>query len=951
MKKRMRRAIAFLIALLVLSLSLFPPLMTVAETLRAPNFVTIETASATTFIVRWDNSVPGATGYTLQRSVDGGSFLSVLQTDTSYNQYTDTVVNGKMYQYRVYARSATQNGPIAYSIEIPMLQPVSLHAVSTGSDKMLLTWTLPFNDQYPLTGFKTILERRLVGSDWKSVATVENGVLQYLDTGLLEGRLYEYRARMDTGIGGVALFYPSSGSVSGYVMLQTPTDYTASLNASGHAILTWADVSEYNTGTLVERSVDGGAYTQVANVNAGINTWTDTTLVNGKIYSYRIRHNSTSTANFSPYTPEARLALLSPTALVIETTYDKQVDLVWTYPTADPIILGEAVTQIERRTAGESTWTLVHTAETGILAWRDQTVKPDTVYYYRIRAQYGSGTLSPWHPSASGLYAKTVTLLDISFTGYALTTEMIRLDWDATRLNGRRVMIERTDSAGEFAHLATITNEGFYLDTGLTAGSTQQYRFRLITASGAVSDYSPTLTVLQEAVPTPLSITVSPVGEGLAGLNWVYPYETESGFEIWRKTDGSWEKIGETPRNTLNWQDSSVPLSGAVTWRVRAIRGSTAFSAFVTSAPLQQDAPLLPSSFVVRSAGGYTTLLWSMALPTGATYQLQTRNGINDDWKTFTVIAAGSRSATTMNSGVGAFDIRILALRDGLYASSPIYHFWNALPESPDSLSVPMIGSSRVVLTWIDRTEKEDQYKVYRTNNGVLQEIAQLPANTTHYIDTAPMPGQSVRYEVVAINATGASTADTITVAVPLAPAYRDMGTSAWALDAVNTLTRLGVLSGKRAGLYYPKAAVTRAEFLKMLMSTLDIYPKDDRAPFLLDVREGLWYTNWVHTAVRLGIIIPDSAGRFYPEIAATRADMVVMAARAAAIANKQLSTGSLTLLEDYPDGGNVPASAQGAFAVMVGEGIILGKDGLLAPYATATRAEAAVILNRLRVK
>jgi hypothetical protein len=82
-------------------------------------------------------------------------------------------------------------------------------------------------------------------------------------------------------------------------------------------------------------------------------------------------------------------------------------------------------------------------------------------------------------------------------------------------------------------------------------------------------------------------------------------------------------------------------------------------------------------------------------------------------------------------------------------------------PAAPANLRAVVVETGNAVrLTWEDRSEDEDAFRVYRED--VEASIGLAPANTTQFVDEAVACGHTYRYALVAFNAAGAS---------PLSPA------------------------------------------------------------------------------------------------------------------------------------------------------------------------------------
>jgi subtilase family serine protease len=82
-----------------------------------------------------------------------------------------------------------------------------------------------------------------------------------------------------------------------------PSNLTARLVSSRQVSLTWTDNSNNETGFVIQRSMNGGAWTQIAVVGANVTTYTDTTVSKHKTYSYRVyAYNSTGNSGYSNVT-------------------------------------------------------------------------------------------------------------------------------------------------------------------------------------------------------------------------------------------------------------------------------------------------------------------------------------------------------------------------------------------------------------------------------------------------------------------------------------------------------------------------------------------------------------------------------------------------------------------------------------------------------------------------
>ena len=174
---------------------------------------------------------------------------------------------------------------------------------------------------------------------------------------------------------------------------------------------------------------------------------------------------------------------------------------------------------------------------------------------------------------------------------------------------------------------------------------------------------------------------------------------------------------------------------------------------------------------------------------------------------------------------------------------------------------------------------------------------------------------------------------------------YNDIAGAAWATDSINALSARGIVRGVGAESFNPSGSVTRAEFITMLMNAFDL-TETGRTTSLKDVQEGTWYYDAVATAQSLGITGGRTDGTFGVNDPVSRQDMAVLAYKAAALL-KDSSTAGTSLT--FTDNSAISGYALEAVKAMSAAGMIQGTgNGLFAPMAATTRAQAAVIVYRL---
>lgn len=173
------------------------------------------------------------------------------------------------------------------------------------------------------------------------------------------------------------------------------------------------------------------------------------------------------------------------------------------------------------------------------------------------------------------------------------------------------------------------------------------------------------------------------------------------------------------------------------------------------------------------------------------------------------------------------------------------------------------------------------------------------------------------------------------------AQVFTDISSDHWAYEAVMNLYNNGDINGYEDGTFRPDKAVTREEFVKMMLSCLDIVETGGTVPFD-DVEYGVWYSTYVATAWRNGLVNGVSKNQFGLGMNITRQDMATMIYRSAELSDVEGNA------IEFADGYQIADYAREAVENLSKAGIINGIDGSFMPEKTATRAEVAKILSNL---
>lgn len=173
---------------------------------------------------------------------------------------------------------------------------------------------------------------------------------------------------------------------------------------------------------------------------------------------------------------------------------------------------------------------------------------------------------------------------------------------------------------------------------------------------------------------------------------------------------------------------------------------------------------------------------------------------------------------------------------------------------------------------------------------------------------------------------------------------FIDLEGVSWAKDSILNLCKRGIVNGKANKIFAPEDAVTREEFVKMIVVGLKLNIGNTANAVFADVKENEWYTSYIKAALNEGIITGESETKFGIGECITRQDMAVIAYRAM----RKIKEIPETADNSFDDKDEISSYAINAVSVLSKNEIINGNNNAYNPLKNASRAETAVMLNRL---
>lgn len=179
-----------------------------------------------------------------------------------------------------------------------------------------------------------------------------------------------------------------------------------------------------------------------------------------------------------------------------------------------------------------------------------------------------------------------------------------------------------------------------------------------------------------------------------------------------------------------------------------------------------------------------------------------------------------------------------------------------------------------------------------------------------------------------------------------VAAPFADLDDAEWARESITALYVIGVINGIDEVSFCPNQAITRAEFVKMVVTAFDLYDENAQCEFN-DAAKDSWSYPYLASAYENDMIYGYDDGTIGAAEPISRQDVCVIADRVCRKKSIQLASGLERRV--FSDSVQIADYAADSVAALQNAGIVNGlTDGTFQPLRSVTRAETAKIIYGL---
>ncbi|MFD2162216.1 fibronectin type III domain-containing protein [Paradesertivirga mongoliensis] len=556
-----------------------------------------------------------------------------------------------------------------------------------------------------------------------------------------------------------------------------PANLTASASGPNQINLSWTDNTSNETHFKIERKEGPGNFMFLSNAPANSTSFSDTDLIPGTSYSYRVSSDGISGSSDWSNVASATTTGIAPAKLVItgstagfqtsgkEFSYDNNTATRWsgsgvlsnTWITYDlgadktvnylklMIFSGNSRTNpIKVEMGNGSTWTQVWSGNTALTAgYQTINVADNTNRYVRISLTGANSEGTYWfHITETEIYG-TESAAPTNLKASASGSNGVNLSWTDVSDDETSFRIERKEGTGNYVFLSNApANATSFSENGLLPGTTYSYRIRSDGSNGS-SAWSDEASVTTLGTP-PVKLVIT---GSTAGYN-----------------DATNPKENSYDGNTgTRWSGNGTLSSTWVTYDLGADKAVNYLKLMMFSGSTRTN-PIK----VEMGNGSSWTQVWSGN--TALTAGFQTIDIADNTNRYVRISLTGANSEGAYWFGITETEI------------------YGTDPTAPAYLKASASGFNGINLSWTDNSNDETSFRIERkegTGNYVF--LSNAPANATSFSDTGLQQSTTYTYRVRSERSNGSSAWSNEASATTLGPVKLIItGSTAGFSDATN---------------------------------------------------------------------------------------------------------------------------------------------------------------------
>ncbi|MDA3884498.1 MAG: fibronectin type III domain-containing protein [Candidatus Delongbacteria bacterium] len=663
--------------------------------------------------------------------------------------------------------------PVAGSIFNPFPAPSDIDLSRSDIKTIHLSWSDRSNGE---DGFK--IDRYVNGSWTEEFSVLDQNASAWTDSNALlndtiQYRIYAYRNTSES----LPLLTDKVEN-----LIPMPTDLTIKQNDVSTFELNWTDNCLGEEGFIIQRSIDGSAFTAIDSLNANTTTFIDPTVGKSKSLSdvsYRIMtYFDNYTSNFTEIT--SNIEFPAPSAVGYEKLSVNSIRINWTDNS-----ISEDGFRIDKKVGANNWVTGYATVGTDITTWTDTSAEINENILYSISAYKGINSTTT---SNSPLIVNTFPA-PTSLTYSKLTITSIKVDWQDNSVGEDGFRIDRSVNGVWTNNYVTLpSNTRTYADGFVPVNKTMQYR--IYAYKGADQSTTASTSNISNVLPPPSNPVLSQLAVNIVRIDWTDNSTGEDGFKIDRKDEtGTWTNdYASLSPDAITWNDSTAVISDSLQYRIYAYKGA---ENSVYANAFASDLTFPPPTDVqfVKINLNTIDIYWTDNSVGESGYKID-RQVEGNSWEieigtVGTDIETWSDSNVPLNSEVQYRVYGFTATDESSYGYSELIN--NAIP-SPVLDLVTQLSVSSFKLDWSDNSNGEDGFKIERKiDDGTYSQIASVEADIITFTDSSldKKGYTTICYRIKAYKGTDESTYSENTQTISF-PAPTDVNYSKVSVNSIN---------------------------------------------------------------------------------------------------------------------------------------------------------------------